>query len=613
MQSTPHARRAGALLLISLTTSYAVAREVPVAPVAVTARGTVYADTNHNGRRDPGENGLPGVRVSDGVSIASTDAQGKYALSLASDDVTIFVIKPRDYAAPVDNLRLPRFYYHHSPAGTPDDTFVYSGLAPTGPLPESMDFPLTPSPEPDKFRIVLFGDPQAYTTAEQTFYARDVVSEFARLGPDIAFGVALGDLVGDNLNLLHPYNQSNALAGFTWYNVIGNHDLNFDATTDLHSDATFRRVYGPSSYAFQYGKAHFLVLNNVYWRGFDGLRADGHAKRGQYHGAFRPDQLKFIKAYVDTVPTDEAIVILTHIPLFSGESGDPTPSQHTPEFKDLLAILARHPNTFSANGHTHWNLTSVIGASRGYKGPPGGEHIHHNVSTIAGSWYAGIPDERGVPVSMQRDGTPRGYAIAEFDGPKFSVRYQGLGKPGSEQMRIHAPDVVLRSSNTLPLLVNVFDASERSQVLCRFLGGNGQPLTSAWAPMTRTRAIDPVYAAQHADSVAWAAAVPGRRTLTAPAAIEHFYTAELPADFSSGLYAIEVQTTNTYGQTFTARHPVRFVESQTEFSALDATSTRVPRPGSRAARDATTRPAPPPITPAVFDPANPNPPETKSP
>lgn len=603
-------------LALSLATLAALASAPAWAQIAATtqpaptakgpiAKGAVFSDSNRNGTRDPGEPGLANIRVSDGYSIVSTGPDGTYTLPLASDDVTIFVLKPRDFATPIDNIRIPRFYHHHAPAGTPDESFLFSGLEPTGPLPASVDFPLIPSPEPDKFRIVLFGDPQAYTTLEQTYYARDVVSEFARLGPDVAFGFGLGDLVGDNLDLLQPYNESNALAGFTWYNVIGNHDLNFDAKTDTHSDATFRRVYGPSSYAFQYGQAHFLVLNNVYWEGFDGLRADGHAKRGQYKGALRPHQLQFIKSYVDTVPTDQPIVILTHIPLYSGEEGKPAPGAHTAEFQQLLKILSKHPNTFSANGHTHYNLTTIIDQSKGFQGPPGTAHIHHNVATISGTWYAGMPDERGIPLSMQRDGSYRGYAIAEFDGPKFSVRYQPLGRPETEQIRIHAPDVVLRSKQSVPLLANVFDASQRSTVRFRLLAGDGQSVLSDWTPMTVTRAVDPVYAAQHAASVEWAKAAPGRRALSAPVALEHMFTAEIPADHSSGLYCVEVQTTNTYGHTFTARHPLRFVESPSEFADIDAKSSRVPRPGSRGALAAATRPTPTPITPPVFNPAAP--------
>ena len=45
--------------------------------------------------------------------------------------------------------------------------------------------------------------------------------------------------------------------------VIGNHDLNTHAETDRHSDETFERVYGPPTYAFSYGKVHFIVLDDV--------------------------------------------------------------------------------------------------------------------------------------------------------------------------------------------------------------------------------------------------------------------------------------------------------------------------------------------------------------
>ena len=40
---------------------------------------------------------------------------------------------------------LPRFYRHHYPKGSPADlNLTYEGLAPTGPLPASVDFPLSP-------------------------------------------------------------------------------------------------------------------------------------------------------------------------------------------------------------------------------------------------------------------------------------------------------------------------------------------------------------------------------------------------------------------------------------------------------------------------------------
>ena len=36
-----------------------------------------------------------------------------------------------------------------------------------------------------------------------------------------------------------------ATVGIPWYNVHGNHDMNFLATDDRYADETFERVYGP--------------------------------------------------------------------------------------------------------------------------------------------------------------------------------------------------------------------------------------------------------------------------------------------------------------------------------------------------------------------------------
>ena len=68
---------------------------------------------------------------------------------------------PKSLVAPARLTRrafLPRFHYHHQPAGSPPQRF--SGLDPTGPLPESIDFALVPRHEPDRFKALFCGDPQ---------------------------------------------------------------------------------------------------------------------------------------------------------------------------------------------------------------------------------------------------------------------------------------------------------------------------------------------------------------------------------------------------------------------------------------------------------------------
>ena len=78
------------------------------------AKGYVYHDENENLSMDNNEIGIPDVFVSNGVEIVKTDKDGKFRIPV-SDDAIIFVIKPRSWMTPINNLNLPQFYYIHKP------------------------------------------------------------------------------------------------------------------------------------------------------------------------------------------------------------------------------------------------------------------------------------------------------------------------------------------------------------------------------------------------------------------------------------------------------------------------------------------------------------------
>ena len=86
-----------------------------------------------------GDQPLADVRVSNRRDVVRTNAECEYELTVDSDDI-IFVIKPKGYRTPLSEDNLPRFYYIHKPAGSPDLNF--KGVEPTGELPSSIDFPL---------------------------------------------------------------------------------------------------------------------------------------------------------------------------------------------------------------------------------------------------------------------------------------------------------------------------------------------------------------------------------------------------------------------------------------------------------------------------------------
>jgi hypothetical protein len=541
---------------------FAMPRAARPIPSDGVARGVVFLDARGDGKAE-GQRGLPGMLVSNGMDIARTDALGRYEVPV-TDDTILYVIKPRNYMTATDDLNLPRFYYIHKPTGSPDDEFIYKGVAPTGPLPSSIDFPLYEKREPDEFEILLTADPQPYNLQHLQWYAQ-TTREFQ--GLNVAFGMALGDIVGDNLDLYQPYNEINALTRFPWYNVIGNHDLNFMAADDRHADETFKRVYGPTSYAFQYGRVHFLVMNNVFWEGFNGLRRDGWPHRGQYRGHLRPWQLQFIRNYLEHVPKEDRVAVCTHIPMMNRI--DVHERHSTPEFTELLEILSGHPHTISFSGHTHINANHLAGEEHGYRPAGGGFHQHCNLTAPCGSWYRGPLDHTGVPFSPGRDGAPKGYAVVRFEGgAKYHIRFKAIGLDEGYQMSVTVPSLVKLSE--LPetkVEVNIFNATDKNAVRMRINSGK-------WIDLQQTEMHDPKYLKLRERSREHPEA--GEGVLAGPVMSNHHWTASLPSDLSTGWHEIEVESLNLFGERWTALQTFTVSEDLNKLEKFNR-GTRQPR------------------------------------
>jgi hypothetical protein len=88
-----------------------------------------------------------------------------------------------------------------------------------------------------------------------------------------AFGMTMGDIMSDDLSLYDRYNRIIGRIGIPWHNIAGNHDLNFEAPDRKFSRETFKRTFGPDYYAFEYGGALFLMLDNVDYLGNGKYRA----------------------------------------------------------------------------------------------------------------------------------------------------------------------------------------------------------------------------------------------------------------------------------------------------------------------------------------------------
>lgn len=482
------------------------------------ARGVVFEDLNRNGVRDPGEPGVEGVRVSNQRDIALTDASGRWELA-SSDDVVFFVIKPSGWMTPVNSHQLPRFYYIHKPAGSPAH-LKFPGVSPTGPLPASIDFPLHRAEEPESFKVVFFGDPQPRDVKEVDYIKHDVIEDL--VGTDARFGVTLGDIVFDDLSVFEPLNAAIALIGIPWYNVLGNHDINFDVPNDRLSDETFERVYGPNYYSFDYGPVHFVVLDNVNW---EGAKPEG---TGKYSAGIDDQQLAFLANDLVHVPQDQLIVLSMHIPLTAVTNREA-----------IFRLIENRPYTISFSAHTHNQTHRFLTKADGWQGA---EPHHHVINvTVCGSWWSGVPNEVGIPHATMSDGAPNGYSIVTFNKNRQPIiDFKAARRPESYQMNIHAPDQVTISEafNTL-VYVNVFTGSERTVVRMR-VGGVGD-----WVELLRTEEADPYYLEMKKLEEAYQ--LPGRK-LPNPARSSHLWKGKLPANLSAGTQFIEVEATDMYGR-----------------------------------------------------------------
>jgi len=515
-----------------------------------TAIGTVFLDSNGNQLKDDNESGLPGVMVSNGMDVVKTDANGKYSLAV-SDDTIIFVIKPRGYMTPLNENRLPKFYYIHKPHGSPDG-LKFAGIAPTGPLPDSIDFPLTEQTEPDTFKVLVFGDTQPRNMQEIEWLAHDVIEEV--IGIDAVFGISLGDLVGDNLNLFNPLNGVMSTVGIPWYNVYGNHDMNRQATDDRFADETFTRVYGPTCYSFDWGPVHFINIDNVlFFRNADNQPA--------YLSEVGERQLTFIRNDLAYVPKDKLVVVSFHIPLTEMR-----------DVEKLMNLLGDRPHTLSLSAHTHIQRDDFIGPKHGWDGDE--PHHHHNHATTSGSWWQGTLDEIGIPHTTMRDGAPNGYGIFTFSGNQYSIRFKAARRPAGYQMNIWTPwEVAATETGKTDILVNVFGGTKRSTVEFR-VGQDGEWQTMTYSPQKdpyfiALRERDEIYHIERKMHTALRETIKtllkednelpqrGKRLNYGAPKSTHMWQAKLPENIKVGTHVINIRTTDMFGQTFTGRRIIR--------------------------------------------------------
>ncbi len=472
-----------------------------------TFRGTVYLDENANGIFDKTESGVMGVCVSNGKDVVQTNKEGRWELE-ALNQKQIFMIKPAGFAVPVNNIQIPQHFVHND---------QLSAL--------EINFPLLNTNENKRFSTLFFGDTQARGMKEVNYVFHDVVEEL--IGTDAAFGVSLGDIVADEPELMQDVAAGIAHIGIPWYNVFGNHDFDRGEKPNDERDATFRKYFGPSTYAFEYGEVVFIALNDIFFQ-----------PNSRYITHFTYEQLAFVKNYLDKVPKNKLVVLMMHSPIVSSDNRE-----------EMFRLLEDREHTFSISGHVHEQINVFVDEEMGWKGK---EPHHHLVNaTVCGSWWCGLKDETGIPHATMNDGAPNGYSIISFDGNKYSVRFKAARRPENYQMNIYLPEEIEKiSADTTTVLVNVFAGSERSIVEMNIDNSN-------WIKMENFKTIDPEVSRMHQLSPLLNEKVNGQEldevfgyAMDYPGISYHIWKATLPAEIQPGTHKVTIRTTDMFDQCY---------------------------------------------------------------
>ncbi|CAN4279653.1 calcineurin-like phosphoesterase C-terminal domain-containing protein [Pseudoxanthomonas sp. LjRoot125] len=477
--------------------------------------GQVFEDRNGNGVRDIGEPGLPGIKVSNGIDIATSNAQGEYALDYV-DGRTVFVIKPPGYDLAVRRDGLParwrNLQYHTAPA------LKYGGIPQR--QPDCTHFALRPKPAVQgDLDVLLFADSQTSSVKDVDYYWRDIVQPLVGKH-GAALGLTLGDVTNDDLSLYPEILRTTMSLQVPWLFIPGNHDLDFDAASDEESLRTFRHHLGPDTFAWEEEAATFIGLDDVIYQ---------PGRSPAYFGGLREDQFAFLQAYLPTVRKDRLLVIGVHIPFYEpGARGF-----RAADRERLFAMLKDFPHVLLLSGHTHTQRHWYHDASTGWQGL---QPLHeYNVGAACGAYWSGVKDAEGVPDTTMADGTPNGYArLRVRAGGDYALSWHSARSENDSGIGLHAPRVLRKGAYPAwGVFANVYMGDAGTRVEYRVDEG-------AWKPMKRVEQPDPRLLAENMRDDA-AGALRGYDRSPEAEASQHLWRGALPTDLDVGEHAIEVR------------------------------------------------------------------------
>jgi hypothetical protein len=435
--------------------------------------------------------GVGGVAVSDGLRVVRTTADGTYDLVTTDDRPFVQISVPAGYRIPTNPTGTARFHTALEPGDSGEAEAVFRL--------ESDE------KASDDHALLLLADIQTEYEREMVWHRErtvpDVRDTVRRLGGMDVFGVSCGDIVFDNLELYPEYERSVLEMGIPFFQVVGNHDLDFEAPVDEESTATFSKHFGPRYYSFERGAIHYVVLDDVFWNGTG------------YMGYLDRDQLIWLQADLAGIESGRTVVVFLHIPLLGSRhvrEGERRPSiTRSVTNREMLYRILEPYRAHVLAGHMHESEHLF------------GKGVHEHIcGAVCGAWWSG-------PICT--DGTPNGYAVYEIRGEEVTWRYKSVGESDDFQMR------VTRSGDEV--VANVWDW-DPAWALELYQDGERR------GRLRRSPVLDPLSVELHTGP-----RLPKRLGWVDPHPVDHLFRGRV----SPGTRIVTVEATDRFGRVRTAR------------------------------------------------------------
>lgn len=367
---------------------------------------------------------LSGVQITDGTNIVETDKNGKYSIDIVQGNDFVYYMLPKGYESPIEN-GIPVFFSKLDKAAKK----------------QKVNFELTKLEKSQlRHNLILWADPQVLDMEEFDQLQEvidDVNKTIASFPYDIpVHAISAGDNVFDRLHFFDKYKQMVSQVKVPFYQVIGNHDMDYNNRSNELSDKSFTAAFGPSHFSFNRGSIHYVVLKDVFYYGFT----------YRYIGYVDENQLQWLEKDLKNVRPGSTVILTLHIPTIYGESekadAGTTLSNSVMNREALYKILAPF-NTHILAGHSHTNWHTQAK-------PNIVEHVH---AAACGAWWQG---------EVCTDGSPKGYAVYEIDGDSISWYYKSVGKDKNHQLKLYK--VGADAANPTSFIANVYNYDTKWKV-----------------------------------------------------------------------------------------------------------------------------------------------------